>query len=229
MKKRGYGKVLALTREVLRNRTMASKIVNEAADVLSEGGLVILPTETAYGIAADATNDDAVRKVFEAKQRPLERSVPIMVSDRYMIEEYAELSPLARHLMNQFMPGPLSLVVPKKEPNGLAPSLSEKGVSFRIPGNDFARAIVAELGKPVTTTSANISGEGPLYLVDQVKATFSSKVHLILDQGDLPPREPSTVLDLQGATPRVLRVGPISEEEVQRAIADFQARAVATA
>lgn len=229
MKKRGYGKVLALTPEVLRNRTTASKIVNEAADVLSEGGLVILPTETAYGIAADATNDEAVRKVFEAKQRPLERSVPIMVSDRYMIEEYADISPLARHLMNHFMPGPLSLVVPKKEQNGLAPSLSEKGVSFRIPGNDFARAIVSELGKPVTTTSANISGEGPLYAVDQVKATFLDKVHLILDQGDLPPREPSTVLDLQGELPKVLRVGPISGEEIQKAIAEFHAQAVATA
>ncbi len=229
MKRKSMGKVLALTPEVMRNRTTASKIVNEAADVLGDGGLVIMPTETAYGIAADATNDDAVKQVFAAKGRHPDKPMPILVSDRYMIEEYAELSALAHHFMDAFMPGPLSLVVPMKAEHKLAPSLSQKGIAFRIPGNDFARAIVAELGKPVTTTSANISGEEPLYVADQVKATFQGKVNLILDRGDLSPTMPSTVLDLQGDAPQILRRGPISDEQIQKAIEEFAAQAVATA
>ncbi len=227
MKKRTTAKVLALTPEVLRNRTIASKIVMDAADTLSCGGLVIMPTETVYSIAVDATNDDAVRRVFEAKQRPLERSMPIMVSDRYMIEEYAELSPLARHLMHAFMPGPLSLIVPRKTEAHLAPSISSGvGVSFRIPGNDFARAIVAELGKPVTTTSANISGEGPLHAADEIRATFMEKVDMILDQGNLAPVQPSTIVDLTGEEPKIVRQGPVSDVEIFRAIAEFKAKVV---
>ncbi|MBI5226614.1 threonylcarbamoyl-AMP synthase [Candidatus Micrarchaeota archaeon] len=228
MKKNAHAKIVSLTPEVLRNRTLASKVVMDASDTLSVGGLVIMPTETAYGIAADATNDDAVRRVFEAKQRPLERSLPIMVSDRYMIEEYAELSALARHLMHSFMPGPLSLVVPLKVNSGLASSVSgsSNGISFRIPGNDFARAIVAELGKPVTTTSANISGEGTLYAADEVRAAFLEKVDLILDQGNLAPVQPSTIVDLLGDTPKIIRQGPISETEVHKAIQEFRAKVV---
>ncbi len=227
MKKRTTAKVLALTPEVLRNRTIASKIVMDAADTLSEGGLVIMPTETVYSIAVDATNEDAVRRVFEAKNRPLERSMPIMVSDRYMIEEYAELSALARHLMHKFMPGPLSLIVPRKADAKLAPSISSgPGVSFRIPGNDFARAIVAELGKPVTTTSANISGEGHLHAVDEVRATFMEKVDMILDQGNLAPVQPSTIVDLTGDEPAIVRQGPVSDEEIHRAINEFKAKVV---
>ncbi len=228
MKKRTTAKIVALTPEILRNRTLASKVVMDASDTLSSGGLVIMPTETAYGIAADATNDDAVRRVFEAKNRPLERSLPIMVSDRYMIEEYAELSALARHLMHSFMPGPLSLVVPIKANSGLAASVSgnSTGVSFRIPGNDLARAIVAELGKPLTTTSANKSGEGTLYAADEVRAAFLEKVDLILDQGNLAPVQPSTIVDLLGDTPKIIRQGPISETEVWKAVEQFKAKVV---
>ncbi len=226
MKKRTMAKLVLLTPEVLRNRTLASKIVNEVADVLAEGNVVILPTETAYGIAADATNEAAVKKVFEIKQRPLDRSIPIMVSDRYMIDEYAKLTDLAKHLMHDFMPGPLSLVVPMKEGSKLAPSLSGKGVAFRIPGNDFARAIVSELDKPITTTSANISGEGPLYAADEVKSRFMEKVEMILDQGTLNPVDPSTVLDLQHGEPKILRQGPVTEQEILQSIAEFKEKSV---
>src|SRR3989338_1650948 len=114
MKKPSIGHVLALNAETLRNRTLASKIVNEAVDVLRAGGLVIMPTETTYAIAVDATNEEAVQKVFEVKKRPAERSLPILVYDRYMIEDFAEISPLTKHLMDEFMPGPLSLVVPQR-------------------------------------------------------------------------------------------------------------------
>ncbi len=91
------------------------------------------------------------------------------------------------------------------------------------------RAIVAELGRPVTTTSANISGEGTLYASDEVRAAFLEKVELILDQGNLAPVQPSTIVDLQGAVPEILRHGPISEEQIQKAVEEFAAEAVATA
>lgn len=229
MKKPVFGHVVPLNAETLRNRTSASKIVNEAVDVLRAGGLVIMPTETTYAIAVDATNEEAVQKVFQIKKRPTERAIPILVSDHYMIEEYAQISDLAKHLMNAFMPGPLSLVVPYKDNTGLAKSLSAKGVSFRIPGDDIARAIVADLEKPITTTSANISGSEPLYMVDQVKSTFSQSVNLIMDRGDLPPRLPSTVLDLQGAAPVIVRQGPIPEKELWKVIEEFKSKATAVA
>ncbi|MBI5036712.1 threonylcarbamoyl-AMP synthase [Candidatus Micrarchaeota archaeon] len=226
MKKLSFGKILSLTPEIRRNRTLAAKIVDEAADVLAQGGIIIMPTETSYGISVDATNDEAVRKVFEVKQRPAERALPILVSDKYMIEEYAEISELAKHLMDAFMPGPLSLVVPMKPNCGLAKSLSAKGVSFRIPSSDVGRAIVAELDKPITTTSANISGTDPLYTIEDVKAIFRDKVNLIIDGGDLQNRPPSTVLDLQGVEPKILRHGPIVDKEIFNVIEEFKGSAV---
>ncbi|MBI2445560.1 Sua5/YciO/YrdC/YwlC family protein [Candidatus Micrarchaeota archaeon] len=130
--------------------------------------------------------------------------------------------------MHKFMPGPLSLIVPRKADAKLAPSISgsSQGVSFRIPGNDFARAIVAELGRPLTTTSANRSGEGTLYASDEVRSQFLEKVDLILDQGNLAPVQPSTIVDLMGDEPKIVREGPISRDEIQRAINEFKAKVV---
>ena len=215
------GKIVYLTKDLWHNRNQAAKVIESITKELRNGGLAVLPTDTAYALAADATNEDAVRKVFALKQRDESKPLPIVVSDHYMIREYAELSPLAEHLCDAFMPGPFALVVPQKQTSNLAKSLSPKGIAFRIPENDFTRAVISDLGVPITSTSANLSGDAPLYNSQEVKELFTEKVQVILDAGNLPPTPPSTIVDLTGTEPKILRQGPVSEADVMEEIAEF--------
>ena len=217
-------KIIKLDRELLRNRDQAVKAIGDICKEISKGGIVIMPTDTAYGIAADATNEDAVKKVFEIKNRDESKAIPIIVSDMYMIKEYAEISPLAEYLAREYMPGPLSLIVPQKADGKLAKTLSAKGVAFRVPSNEFARALVSECSVPLTATSANISGDGPIYNIDEIKMLFQNKAQVIIDGGNLVPTPPSTIIDLQESEPKVIREGPISSVEILRDIAEFKAK-----
>ncbi len=218
------GKIIYLTKELLHNRNQAAKVIGSIAEELKKGSLAVIPTDTAYALAADATNEESVKKVFALKKRDESKPIPIVVSDLYMIKEYAEITPLAEHLCHAFMPGPLTLIVPQKQ--GLAKSLSSKGVAFRIPENDFTRAIISELGVPVTSTSANLSGDAPLYTSEDVLELFRNKVELILDAGNLPPTPPSTIIDLMDGKQEIIRKGPISEEDILEEINEFNTSAV---
>lgn len=214
-------RIVTLNRELLHDRNQAAKVIDCIVKELQNGGLVILPTDTAYALGADATNEDAVRKVFELKQRDTSKPIPVIVSDLHMIKEYAEISPLAEHLCNAFMPGPITLIVPQKTGSRLAKSLSANGVAFRIPENDFSRAIISELGEPITSTSANISGDTPTYKSEDLRQLFADKVQVILDAGNLPPTPPSTIVDLMQEKPAVARKGPVPEEDVMEEITAF--------
>ncbi|MBI5229320.1 threonylcarbamoyl-AMP synthase [Candidatus Micrarchaeota archaeon] len=201
------------------NREKQVKTIEIAASIVKRDGVIVFPTETAYGLGADATSDAAVKKVFELKVRPPEKGIPVIVSDLFMIKEYASLSSIAEHLVKSFTPGPLTLVVDQRE--GKFPrELSQSGIAFRVPGNDFLRALVSGCETPLTSTSANISGEPPLYKIDEVIKLFDGKVDLILDQGNLPPIFPSTIIDVRGE-PKLLRKGPIDEKEVFAEIERF--------
>lgn len=206
-------KIIPLTREMLHDQEKAFSVVEAAAKVIKKKGLVIYPTETAYGIGADATDEAAVKKIFVAKGRDEGNPIPVIVSSLRMMKEYAFVNKKAKHLAEKFMPGPLTLVVQQK-PNAFPKALSKSGIAFRVPGREFARAIPAECGFPITSTSANISGQPPLYKISEVKRDFVGKVDLIVDAGDLPPVLPSTVIDVRHNPPKVVREGPLSSKEI---------------
>lgn len=188
------------------------KATVHAVKVLSKSGLVIYPTETAYGLACDATNANAIKKIFYVKKRK-GKSIPIIVSSVKMIERYAVLDKDARKLMKRFMPGPLTLVVRKKN---LPDALSKKTIGFRIPANKFAINLVKKFGKPITATSTNLSGQKSIYNISEIKKIFIGKVDLIIDSGDLPKRSPSTVFDVNSR--KLIRKGKISLKQIEKII-----------
>lgn len=167
---------------------MTGETIPAAVRVLNDGGLVIYPTETCYALGADATNPAAVLKVFKAKNRPLDQPLSVIVSSLEMIKEYAIVTREVERLINEFMPGPLTLIVKNKK---FPQALCGGGVTvgFRIPDNVIALELVKQFGKPIVATSANLHGGPNPYEVPSVNADF------VINAGALPRRSPSTVYD----------------------------------
>jgi len=188
-------------------------VIIEAADIIKGGGLVIYPTETCYGLGANALDEEAVKRVFVVKKRPFGNPIPIIVADLEMWERCAYIDKPAKKLIEKFLPGPLTIALKKKD---VIPDIvNVKAIAARIPSHPVALQLVKEAGVPITATSANISGRPPLYSAQKAFATFKKDVNLILDVGRLPRRKPSTVVDFTvGAFPQITREGPISAESV---------------
>jgi len=192
----------------------------KAAGTLRQGGVILYPTDTLYGLGADAFSDEAVDKIYAIKGRDAKKPVHAVFADMQMVGEYAEVTDVARKLAEKFLPGPLTLVLKKKErvDGGIARGIGTIGV--RIPDNSFCIETVRSLGKPFTATSANVSGEVTGLSVEEILSQLGSKknvVDLVIDAGTLPLRPASTVVSLISGTPVVLRAGAISESEIKNA------------
>jgi L-threonylcarbamoyladenylate synthase len=186
----------------------------KAASVLKGGGIIIYPTETLCGIGALALNEGAVEKIFLIKGRAERKPIPILVKDKEMLSEVAEITEEACILIERFLPGPLTLVLGEKE--GL-PGLISSGtgkIAVRISSHSFVNRLFDLLDQPITSTSANISGEENLFNISEIRKTFEGKVELIVDSGNLPPSKGSTVVDLTVNPPSIIREGDISKEEL---------------
>jgi L-threonylcarbamoyladenylate synthase len=188
--------------------------LDAAVEVLGKGGLVVYPTDTLYALGGDATDEKAVRKVFRAKKRPMDMPLPIAVADMRMLRRYARLHEEARILAERYLPGPLTLVLEKKDlPDVLTSGL--RNVAVRIPANEAALELIGLLGKPVVTTSANFTGDPPPVRVEEVPPELGAEV--ALDQGVLGERVPSTIVGFDKGL-RVIREGKISKEEILEAL-----------
>lgn len=184
--------------------------IEEAKEKLEEGGIVVFPTETAYGIAADALNQEAVRKVYEAKSRPRDKGLTVIVDSLETAEQYAELSEDEKKIVEEFMPGPLTLIAEKED---MVPdNLNEKFV-FRISSGDIADKL-SGFG-PITATSANISGQSTSYSVEDISEELLDKVDYVVDGGELDQSPTSTILELKDGEVVVHREGPVSKKEVE--------------
>jgi L-threonylcarbamoyladenylate synthase len=184
--------------------------IEEAQEKIQNGKIGVFPTETAYGIAADALDEEAVEKVYEVKQRPRSKPLTVICSSTEQVEEHAELTDEERRLVDKFMPGPLTLIVEKR---GHVPdNLNEKFV-FRISSSEIARKL-AEDG-PITATSANISGESTSYSVEDISDELLEKVDFVLDAGELSSGPTSTIAEVNNSELVIHRRGPISEEDLR--------------
>lgn len=190
-----------------------------ALDVLRAGGLVAFPTDTVYGVGALAFDGPAVEGIYIAKQRPNEKAIPVLIGDADDLARVAaHVPPLAAALAARFWPGPLTLVVFKHP--GLPDAVSESAtVGVRVPDHPVARALLRAAG-PMAVTSANLSGQASPSTAEEVLEQLGGRIALILDGGRTPGGVPSTVVDCLGAEPKVLRPGPITEEEI-RAVLGF--------
>ncbi|MFC2143365.1 L-threonylcarbamoyladenylate synthase [Candidatus Aenigmatarchaeota archaeon] len=177
-------------------------VFDKAIDVLSKGGIIIYPTETSYGMGVDASNKKAMKALYTTKKMSQEKKISVACANTEMVETNFKLNEAARKLLMTFLPGPLTLIC--------------DGKSFRIPDDIFVIALVKKFGKPITATSANISGEDDIYSIDKIRSTLDGKVDLIIDAGLLRKNKPSTVFDTNSM--KVLRKGPITEEEIMNAL-----------
>ncbi|YBV98250.1 L-threonylcarbamoyladenylate synthase [Phyllobacteriaceae bacterium JZ32] len=187
-----------------------------AARILSEGGLVAIPTETVYGLAADATKGLGVAKIFEAKGRPRFNPLICHVSDVAMAERFVEIDPLSRRLIDAFWPGPLTLVLPLKQ-DAAVHSLVTAGLStlaVRMPCG-VAGEIIAMLDRPLAAPSANTSGRISATSAEAVADDLGAKVDLILDAGPCPVGLESTIIKAEGDRILLLRPGGLAAEEIE--------------
>jgi len=185
--------------------------VEEAKKVIEKGGIVVFPTETAYGIAADATSSEAVEKVYEAKNRPRSKGLTAIVDSLDTVEKFAELSDEDRKIVEEFMPGPLTLVARKKEN---IPDNLNQDFAFRISSGEVASKL-SEVG-PITATSANISGRETSYSVEDISEELLEKVDFVIDAGELDPSETSTIVEVGSEGLAVHREGPIKKKEIEK-------------
>ena len=191
----------------------SSDAIPKALEILHGGGLVALPTDTVYGVGALAFDGKAVESIYIAKDRPIEKAIPILVGDVEDLHRVAEKIPtMAMKLAERFWPGALTLVVPKR--SSLPDSVSATDtVGVRIPDHLVARRVLRAAG-PMAVTSANLSGQPSPTTAEEVLAQLGGRIALIIDGGKTPGGIPSTLVDCTGSSPRILREGPIHLDEI---------------
>jgi L-threonylcarbamoyladenylate synthase len=200
--------------------------IARAAEILRAGGLVVFPTETVYGLGADATNPTAIARIFEAKGRPRFNPLIAHVPDLAEAERHARLHPLARQLTERFWPGPLSLVAPRKAESTVA-ELACAGlatIALRAPAHPTARELLAVFGKPIVAPSANRSGHVSATTAQHAAEDFGDAVDMVLDAGPSPIGLESTIITIDDDDRAVLlRSGAVSRAEIEAITGPLQA------
>lgn len=190
--------------------------IQEAAKWILNGGLVALPTDTLYGLAADPFSAAAVARVFAVKGRAAERALPLIAADTAQVDAHlGGLTAMGQRLADRFWPGPLTLLTTAAPALALDVSGGTGKVGVRVPADAVARAICAAAGRPITATSANVSGEPATSDPDHVERTLSGGIDLLIDTGTTRGGVPSTIVDVTGAEPRLVRAGAISWDDIQ--------------
>jgi len=191
--------------------------ISSALQILGRGGLVAFPTDTVYGVGALAFDGKAVESIYIAKDRPVEKAIPVLIGDAGDLEKVGSDIPLSTHkLASRFWPGPLTIVVPKRTDLPEAVSATAT-VGVRVPDHEVARALLRAVG-PMAVTSANLSGKQSPVTAGEVYEQLAGRIDLILDGGKTPGGVPSTLVDCTTSDLRVLREGPISLEELISAL-----------
>lgn len=201
--------------------------IARAAACLRQGGLVALPTETVYGLGADARNDHAVARIFAAKGRPSFNPLIVHLPDAAQAFAYGSANDWARVLADAFWPGPLSLVLPRIEASGLSRLVSAglPSVALRVPAHPVAQDLLRAFGGPIAAPSANPSGRISATTAQHVLDHLGDAVDLVLDAGPCQVGLESTVVDVTGAAPTLLRPGGIPVEAIEEALRRPLARA----
>jgi len=188
--------------------------IEQAVFLLQQGQLVCFSTDTVYGIGAAASHDEAIRRLYSVKGRPPDQPLPLLLSDPKEANWYAEVTPLARTLIGRFWPGPLTIVLRKVEGLRSRALAGRETVALRVPADGVPREIVRMLGEPLTGTSANRSGARPPVSAAEVAFSLGEMVSLVIDGGRSPVGVESTVVDLSGEAPALVREGAVSREEL---------------
>jgi L-threonylcarbamoyladenylate synthase len=195
--------------------------IRSAADAVLAGGVVIFPTDTLYGLAADPSDARAVQRIFEAKGRSEGKALPLVAADLEQVERFlGALTPQGRRLAARLWPGALTLVVtaPAHLPDEVTAGSGTIGI--RVPDHAVARALCRECNRPLTATSANVSGRPPTGDPDVAAQLLGPCIGMLLDAGPTRGGPPSTIVDLTADTPRLIRIGAVAWDTIAACLAD---------
>lgn len=193
------------------------EIIVEAVEILKKGGSIVYPTDTVYGLGVNPFDDFAVRRLYRIKKRPQDKPIPLIVKNIAMAKKLAYVNAQQEKMLRALWPGAVTAVFSKRRLVPAEISARTKTVALRIPAHNFCMALLSFFNSPVTSTSANISGENhtndPKFLISRFTREFY-KPDLVIDAGVLSASAPSTVLDLTKPRPKVLRVGPVRSSDL---------------
>ncbi|HZY60211.1 MAG TPA: L-threonylcarbamoyladenylate synthase [Candidatus Binataceae bacterium] len=193
--------------------------IDTALAALREGEAIVFPTETFYGVAVDAMNPRALKRLFEIKERDPDKPVALIAADLEMVARVVSaIPPHAIRLAREFWPGPLTIVLPARAELSSTLTNREGGVGIRVSPHPIALELTRRLGSPLTATSANLAGEPPARTLAQAWAAFGTRIAAYLDGGTLDAALPSTVIAFENGRIKVLRAGAIPEFQLRRAL-----------
>lgn len=209
----------------LSDKNQIEKISKTATEILKNGGVVIYPTDTLYGLGANALDENAVLKIYKIKKRERNKPLPIIAKNLKMIKRIACVDSRVEKILNKIWPGPITVVLRKKDVLSYALTGNEETVAIRIPDNEFISALMNKIDFPIIATSANISGEKNLLDSDEIISKFKSgklEPDLFINAGKVENPKPSTIIDLTTGIPKILRVGIVGADEIKEFFEKFQ-------
>lgn len=193
--------------------------LKKPAQIIKNGGIVVFPTETVYGIGTNGLDENAIKKLYEIKSRPLDKPISLLVENISMIEMVAkDITKEEYSLIKAFMPGPLTIILKKKE---IVPDIltaNSDTVGIRIPENDIALNLIKYVGNPIATSSANISSKPNRTNIQDIIKDFGNSVDYYIDGGKSKIGNPSTVVKLINGKPDILRRSVISKEQIMNVL-----------
>ena len=190
--------------------------IKEIAKEIKDGKVVVFPTETVYGIGTNGLDENAIEKLYKIKQRPKEKPITLLVSDFEMIDKVArEINEIEYKLIKKFMPGPLTIILMKKEFVSDILTAGSKFVGIRIPDNEIARKLIEYSGLPIATTSANLSGKVAKIDLEDIRIEFKDKIDYYIDGGTSKIGKGSTVVKVVENNIKILREGSITKKQLE--------------
>lgn len=207
-------RILKVNPENLRDSEDA---IIEAAKVMLAGGTIVFPTDTVYGLGCDATNEEAVKKIFKIKGRSEAKPLAVIVRDIEMAKKVATVERKIERAMGTIWPGAVTVILWRKYKLPEILTAREQTIGLRIPDYKLTHLLSENMGRPYVATSANISGQQATIKISEVIKYFEKNIYkpdLILDAGDLKCCEPSTVLDLSSEKPKIVRIGPVNKDKL---------------
>lgn len=202
----------------LENNNDYTKL-KEPAKIIKNGGIVIFPTETVYGIGANAFDEEAVKKIYEIKQRNFNKPISLLVNDMKMVEMVArDITSSEYALMEAFFPGPFTIILKKKDCVPNIVTANSESVGIRMPSGEIARKLIEYAGIPIATPSANISGKPSGTNVPNIINDFNEKIDYIIDGGESKIGVASTIVQVIDNVPHILRQGIITKEEIEKVV-----------
>ncbi|MBQ2835937.1 MAG: threonylcarbamoyl-AMP synthase [Clostridia bacterium] len=192
-------------------------MLEKAAELIKQGKIVVFPTETVYGIGTNGLDKQAVERLYEVKQRPLNKPISLLVSNMEMVNEIArDITDIEYKIMEKFFPGPLTIILKKKD---IVPDIVTAGrdtVGVRMPSGEIAKKLVETAGTPIAAPSANISGEPSGTNIQQIKKNFGGKADFFIDGGINEIGLASTIVKVIDEKPVILRQGSITLEQINK-------------